>query len=159
MSVLTGGTGPSSALRKAVLTTAICASLLVGAGCGAGGGVAEDATVSVYVAAPLCPDAKVKHAGEVRVRVVCLNPVERGGSLDLAQVGANARRATEDSASVAYVEQAGPAARFSRPIVESAGIAYVNASSGASAMTRLLQAIEDSSSVSRESVREALDGP
>ena len=115
--------------------------LLVLQGCGEGEGVADDATVSVYVAAPLCPDAKVEPAGEVRVRFVCLDPVERGGRLDLAQVGANARRATEDSASVAYVERAGAAARFSRPIVESAGVAYLVDRSGET-IPRVLKTIE-----------------
>ncbi len=119
----------------------VLSALLVLAGCGESEGVADDAIVGMYVAAPLCPDAKVKQAGEVRVRVVCLDPVERGGRLDLAQVGANARRATEDSASVAYVEQVGSATRFSRPIVESAGIAYVVDRSG-DAIGRMLKAIE-----------------
>jgi hypothetical protein len=128
-------------LRKTTLMFAVCASLLAGVGCGEGEGVAGDAVVAVYVAAPLCPGSQLERAREVRVRFVCLEPVERGGRLDLAQIGANARRATEDSASVAYVEQAGAAARFSRSIVESAGIAYVVDRSG-EAIERVLETIE-----------------
>lgn len=104
--------------------------------------MAEDAVVTVYVAAPLCADARLGPAGDVRVRVACLAPVERGGRLDLARVGANARRATEDSAAVAYLEETGPASRFSEPIVESAGIAYVVASSGTEGMARVREAID-----------------
>jgi hypothetical protein len=129
------------------------------AGCGEGEGVAEDATVAVYVAAPLCPEAEGGRAGGVEVQVLCLEPVERRGRLDLAQVGANARRATEDSTAIAYVEHRGPAGRFSKPIVDSAGIAWINASSGASAMQRLLDAVEDAdSNALRSSVHEALSG-
>lgn len=145
---------PSSALRKAALATAVCASLLVGAGCGEDEGVADDAVVSVYVAAPSCPEVRSERTGGVAVRLVCLDPVERAGRLDLAQVGANARRATEDSASVAYVEQAGSAARFSRPIVESAGIAYAVDRSGET-IGRVLEAVETGGGV-RVDVAEAL---
>jgi hypothetical protein len=93
----------------------------------------------------------------VRVRAVCLAPTAAAGEIDLAVVGANARRATEDSASVAYLEEpARPS--FSRPIVESAGIAVVRDRSGEAAMGRLLKAIRDSGTAGslRESVREAL---
>ena len=47
-------------------------------------------------------------AGELRVRLVCLADAEAGGRLDLATVGANARRATEDSSAVGYIEAPGP---------------------------------------------------
>ena len=121
--------------------------------------MAEDAVVTAYVAAPLCAEAQGGQAGEVRVRVVCLAPAERSGRLDLAQVGANARRATEDSTAIAYVERQGPAARFSEPIVDSAGIAWIKGSSGARAMQRVLDAVEKSDSGSlRSSVHEALSG-
>jgi hypothetical protein len=91
------------------------------------------------------------------VRVSCLVPAREGGRLDLAVVGANARRATEDSTTVAYVElPATPS--FSRPIVEAANIAVIRSSSGEAAMRQLLSAIAgaDSSSL-RDSVREALN--
>jgi hypothetical protein len=138
---------------------AACLALLALAGCGEGEGVAEDAVVAAYVAAPLCAEAAGGRAGDVQVRVVCLDTVARAGWLDLAQVGANARRATEDSAAIAYVEQQGPAGRFSEPIIDSAGIAWINASSGASAMQRVLDAVAESDSSSlRSSVHEALSG-
>jgi hypothetical protein len=136
--------------------------LVAGVGCGEAG-VADDATVTAYVAAPLCAEAKRElereggSAGDIRVRAVCLGAVEIGGRLDLATVGANARRATEDSTAVGYVEIRGPAARFSEPIVDSAGIAFVSTSSGKVGMARLLQAIRDADSSSlRESVHNAL---
>lgn len=113
--------------------------------------------VTAYVAAPLCAEAHGGRAGDVRVRVACLPPVERAGRFDLAQVGANARRATEDSAAIAYVEQQGPAGRFSEPVVDSAGIAWIHSSSGASAMQRVLEAVEESDSSSlRADVHESL---
>jgi hypothetical protein len=138
-----------------------CVALLpvLVAGCGEGEGVAEDAAVTAYVAAPLCADAQGGRAGDVRVRVVCLAPVEGRGRIDLAQVGANARRATEDSTAIAFVEQEGPAGRFSQTIVDSAGIAWIKASSGASAMQRVLTAVEESDPSSlRASVHDALGG-
>jgi hypothetical protein len=104
---------------------------------GCGGGVSSGATVNVYVGAPLCAAAKRElarqrgEAGDLEVSVVCLGDAEAGGRLDLAAIGADARRASEDSASVAYVEAPGPGNRFSRPIVEEAGIAYLTAGSGA----------------------------
>lgn len=141
---------------------AICA-LVVVAGCGGESGVSAGASVAAYVEAPLCAAAKSElakrngKAGEVRVRAVCLTPAEAGKRVDLATIGANARRATEDSASVAYIE-APARPSFSRPIVESASIAVIRAGSGAVAMDRLLKAIGESgtSGSLRESVREAL---
>ena len=141
---------------------AVVLALALGAsGCG-GGGVAEDAIVSVYADAPLCAGAHREladesgRAGSVRVRLVCLESARDGTRLDLATVGANARRATEDSTSVGYLEvPARPS--FSRPILESAGVAWVSARSGSAAMARLLRAIRDAGSGSlRESVREDL---
>jgi hypothetical protein len=135
-------------------------------GCGEEGGVAEGATVTAYVAAPLCNDAKRElmreggRAGEVRVRVLCLGAVELGGRLRLATVGANARGAAEDSTAVGYLEPPGRAVRFSRPILESAGIAAIVDRSGAAAMARLLRALRGAggSGSLREEVADALDG-
>ncbi len=139
--------------------------LLVGAGCGGGEGAAEGATVSVYVAASLCSEAKSElardggEAGDVRVRVICLPSAESKGKLDLATIGANARRATEDSSSIAYIgEPTRAASRFSEPILETAGIAQLPQISGTAAMRQLLQAVSeagDSASL-RESVNAAL---
>jgi len=135
----------------------VCALLLaivaLGTGCGEGG-VGGGATVSVYVAAPLCREARgalQKAAGEaddLEVQALCLAPVESGGAGDLAASGADARRATEDSSSVAYLEAPGPAAKFSQSIVEAANIAWLKTSSGATAMRRVLGALEDRGSSS-----------
>lgn len=81
-----------------------------------------------------------------------------GKRLDLAAVGANARRATEDSAAVGYLELPRTPS-FSRPIVEAANIAVIRTSSGKSAIAQLLRAIaeaDDSSSL-RNQVRETLN--
>jgi hypothetical protein len=79
----------------------------------------------------------------VRVRAICLPSVERGGRLELATIGANARRATEDSTTVGYIgEPTKAASRFSEPILETAGIAQLSQTSGAAAMANLLQAVE-----------------
>ncbi len=139
-------------------------ALGVGAiGCGEEG-VSSGATVRVYVAAPLCAEAQRElakqgaKASEVEVRVECLDRAESGGRLDLAAIGADARRTTEDSAAIAYVEARGPANRFSRTIVEESGIAWIAAGSGATAMQRVLDAVSEAGSGSlRNEVREALE--
>ncbi|MFN8163020.1 MAG: hypothetical protein U0R26_04160 [Solirubrobacterales bacterium] len=153
-------------LEPAALLIACALATLIG-GCGGDGGFSSGATVSVYASAHLCAGARRElaqeegRAGSVRIRVVCLASERNGGRLSLATIGANARRATEDSTAMAYIE--GPssdAARFSRPLVESAGIAWISGSSGETAMGQVLGAIAeaDSSSV-RDSVREALNKP
>lgn len=135
------------------------------AGCGGSEGVAEGATVSVYAVAPSCVEAKrvlVGHgtkAGEVRVGVVCLSDSEAGRRWTLAAVGANARRASQDSTAVAYLADRDPtAAEFSRSILEEAGIPQLSGQPGATEMHRLLKAIEDAGSSSnlRESVDKSL---
>jgi hypothetical protein len=143
-----------------VLAFALLAALMVGCG----GGVSKGASVKVYVGSSLCAEAKqalARHggeAGDLKVAVVCFGDAKAGGRLDLAALGADARRTTEDSASVAYLEAPGPGNRFTRPIVEGAGIAYLTADSGTTAMSRLLDAIGDADSSSlRASVRSALD--
>lgn len=143
----------------------VASALLVGglAGCGETG-VSAGATVSVYVAAPLCAGAEQEleraggEAGEVRVHAICLQPTESGGRLDLATIGANARRATEDSTSIGYLEQPGRAVRFSLPILEEAGIAHLANESGAAGMAELLDAISEADTTSlRDSVRDVLE--
>jgi hypothetical protein len=135
--------------------------LLPFVGCG-GGGVEEGATVRVYVAAPLCAGARHELArkgprvGEVNVQAVCLASSEAGGRIDLAAIGANARRATQDTSTVGYIGEAEPrAARFSSTILESAGIAQVPGASGRRAMASLLAAIEAAGST--DNLREAVD--
>jgi hypothetical protein len=153
------------ALPRVLLTVGFCALLIAGAaGCGEGGGVAAGATVTAYVEVPLCVEAGRElardggRAGELRLRMVCLKSPGDGKRLDLATVGANARRATEDSAAVAYLEPP-VTPSFSRPIVEAANIAVIRTSSGKAAMARLLTAVReaDDSSSLREQVRQTLD--
>ena len=142
---------------------ALLALALAAAGCGEGG-ASSGATVSIYVAAPLCQGAKRQlhreaHTVEdLNLRVLCLRPTESHGRPSLAQAGANARRATEDSSAVAFLEAPGPAAKFSAPIVKSANIGWAMATSGAEAMRLVLRALaEGDSSSPRADVREALN--
>jgi hypothetical protein len=131
-------------------------------GCGSGG-VSKDATLSVYVDAPLCAAAKRELASEngrvdsFRIQATCLPSTRQGARLNLATIGANARRTTEDAASIGYLGTTGDT-RFSRPILESPGIPWIYGNSGSAAMARLLHAIREagSSGSLRDSVREAL---
>ena len=133
-------------------------------GCGEEG-VAEDATVTAYVEAPLCVAAEQELAshgervGDVRIRAICLPAAREDQKLRLATLGTNARRATEDSTTVAYLEpDDSAAARFTHPILESADIGWISSDTGKTAMARLIQAVEDAGSSSlRESVREELE--
>jgi hypothetical protein len=110
---------------------------------GCGGGDSQGATVSVYVAAPLCAGAKselASHgatAGHFTVAVRCLAPSD-----DLATDGSNSRRATADSSAVATLEPPGPQVKFSRAILESAEIPLVTSASAVKGMSRILAAIE-----------------
>lgn len=148
--------------RAAATLIAATIALLV-AGCG--GGDASGATVTVYVAAPLCAAAKAdlaSHgptAGHFKVAARCLAPSERaGGGVDLATNGANSRRATQDTSAVATLEPPGPGNKFARAILETAGIPLVTSPSGNTGMTRVIQAVEDAgTSDVRESVRQSLE--
>ena len=104
-------------------------------------------------------ERKGDEAGSVKVRVVCVKDAEgRGGRVDLATAGANARRATEDSSAVALIEEPGRANRFTRPILDEAQIGVIAGSSGEQAMTTVLDALESGSGSEppREAVREGL---
>jgi hypothetical protein len=134
------------------------------AGCGEDEGVAEGAHVTTYVEPPLCAGATRTNArlsgGEeaVLVDVTCLPTARQRDGLSLAIVGANARRASEDSTTVAYIGGPGTTARFTRPILEAAGIAYLPSSSGDRAMQRVLDAVSTAGSGSlRDEVRETLE--
>ena len=151
----------------ALLVLGAAGMVLWSVGCG-GEGVTAGATVRVYVGADLCPAAQQSlaaangEAGDVKLQAVCLAPAAGGangrGHLDLAAIGANARRATQDSSTIAFVESRGPANRFARTIVEEAGIAYVIASSGEDAVQRILDAVEEAGSGSlRDEVRQTLE--
>jgi hypothetical protein len=160
------GRSSAATARKAAVAAGACVLLLAAAGCGGDEGIEEGATVTVYAGAQVCAQAKDElnrtgsRAGSVRVRVVCTEPVETEGRLDLAATGANARQAVEDTSSVAYLEAPGPATRFIRPILEEANIALLTTSSGASGTATILSAIRaaGSSSGLRESVSDELGG-
>lgn len=153
----------------------IAIALLVGAlllGCGEGG-AADGATVSVYVSAPmrgaeaaagrrLCEEAREGASAEdgnegLKLRVVCLDTTGSGGRWTLAQVGANARRATQDSSAIAYVGEPDPEARRqSRPIVAAAGIAELGGVGGREAIAQIVTALnEGDASEPRQAVFEA----
>lgn len=119
--------------------------------------------LTVYVSAPLrgaegeagktfCAEAREEaqqagRPGGFELRVVCLDAAGPEGRWALAQVGANARRATEDSTAVAYLGEPSRAARRqSQPILEAAGIAELGGLSGKEAMAEVVAAIEDSDS-------------
>jgi len=144
---------PSWARRElAALFAALLVGAGVGGGCGESGGAAEGAIVTAYVAEALCAEAKRElahrggEAGDLRVRAVCLPSAEGGGKLELATIGANARRATEDSSSIAYIgEPTQAASRFASPILEEAGVPQLSQTPGAAAMSELMQALERAS--------------
>lgn len=150
-------------LPALVLACGSIALAALGAGCGEGG-VSAGATVSIYVAAPLCNSAQrqLKREGatvsDLRIQMVCLPATEAAGRLDLAQTGSNARRATEDSTTIAFLEAAGPGAKFSQPIVESAEIGWTSSNSGSTAVHQVLEALSSNPSSPRAEVRESLDG-
>lgn len=142
----------------AILFLPVALAVAVG-GCGEEG-AAAGATVRVYVSAPLrgpearagrrlCSEAR-ERAGQGKggegheLRVVCLDASGAGGGWTLARVGANARRATEDSAAVAYIGESEAAARKqSRPIVEAAGIAELGGLAGREAVAKVERAMEE----------------
>ncbi len=154
--------------------SALCALLLLAAGvagCGEEEGVADGASVTAYVEAPVCGGsprvaAPVDGGSEVTVRFVCL-PAVRGPQLsqgvgggrqiDLATAGANARRATEDSTTVAYLQADDPAVnRFTEPILEAAGVGWVTAPA-AKAQAQLLELLAEADPDSlRADVRDEL---
>lgn len=153
-------------MRRYLALLPTCALIALSAfvsGCGEGG-VSNGATVSVYVAKPLCAAAEGelakegKRVGEAEVQIVCLPPVQRRSRADLATAGANARRATEDSTAVAFLETTAPSAKFTESIVKAAGIAWLETSDGATAMRRVLDALASGSGSPRAELREALGG-
>jgi hypothetical protein len=141
----------SAGAKLVALSALLVAIAGFGAGCGESDGVADGATVTVYVAGALCAEAEeelARHgaeAGDLHVRAVCLPRSEPGGKLDLATIGANARRATEDSSSIAYIgEPTRAASSFAETILEEAGIQQYAATPGAEAMRQLLKHLESS---------------
>jgi hypothetical protein len=143
------------------------------AGCGEEGAEAG-ARVTVYVSAPLhgaeaaagrrlCEGARreVARSGgkveDLELEVVCLDAAGDTGRWTLARVGANARRATEDATTVAYVgEPEAGGRKQSRPITDAAGIAAIGGISGEEAVSRIIAAIrEGDASEPRQAVFEA----
>ena len=130
MSVLGGAPGP---LRLAQAALAVACALLVAAslGCGGGGGVAEGATVTAYVAAPLCAAAKQELASAGWAR----RGASGAGCLPARRPRGEASSTWRRSAPTlgepprtrprsAYLEAPDPAAsRFAHPILETAEIA------------------------------------
>ncbi len=151
--------------RLPLAAALLVAAALVAVIAGCGGGDASGATVSVYVAAPLCGAAKADlaahgaKAGHFTVAVRCLAASDRGGGgVDLATDGLNSRRATQDTSAVATLEPPGPGTKFTRAILESAELPLVTAASGRAGMGRIVAAIEGAGSSNvRDSVREALE--
>lgn len=146
----------------------LAAVLAIGvSGCGEEG-VEEGAELTVYVSAPgqrLCDEARAEAAqgqgkSEFELRVTCLDTSGANGSWTLAKVGSNARRATEDSASIAYVGEPSRAARKqSQPIIEAAEIAAMGKRNGREAIETIVTALEeDDSDDPRAAVFDAIEG-
>jgi len=139
---------------------------LVGSGCGEEG-AREGAELTVYVSAPgqrLCEEARaeaqgMKTTGDHTLRVVCLGTgSENGGTL--AKVGSNARRATEDSTTVAYIGEPDRETRKqSQPILNAAEIAQLANLNGREAIETVSAAIDEGDSDDpRAAVYDAIEG-
>lgn len=128
-----------SRLSKLFILPLLAAVLLVGAGCGSS--ATEDAVLTVYVSAPTGSEGAQRiadgveqaladaggEAGGVEVRVERLGgevgPLDR---ITQASAGENARTATEDSSSIAYIGEAGgEATELSVPITNEAGLLQI----------------------------------
>lgn len=149
--------------RRILLPVLLLAVSAIAAGCGEEG-AEVGATVTVYVSAPLrgeeakagqrlCDEAREQasqgkgNEDELKLQVVCLDAAGEGGRWTLAQVGANARQATEDSTAIAYVGEPDPEARRqSEPIVAAAGIAQIGGRPGREAVARVQTALRESDS-------------
>ncbi|HKH22400.1 MAG TPA: ABC transporter substrate-binding protein [Solirubrobacterales bacterium] len=136
-------------LRPAV--AALLLSLLV-AGCGVAGGASIEAPVTVYVSLPLTgPQGPVGtdaadgarlafeeaggKAGAIEVRARYLDDA-KSRPWDPVAVGANARRAVQDSSAAAYIgELDSEPTRASVPITNDAGLVQVSPGAGAVDLT------------------------
>lgn len=150
--------------RILLLLTAVSAVAV--AGCGEEG-AQEGAELTVYVSAPgrqLCNEAQAeaegkRTTGEHSLRVICLGTGSKDGGT-LAKVGSNARRATEDSTTVAYVGEPDRETRKqSQPILNSAEIGQIGELNGQEAIKTVIAAIdEDDSDDPRAAVYDAIEG-
>ena len=115
----------------------------------------------MYVSEPLCSEAEAGLARRgsevdgVDVGIVCLPAVVEKGRLDLATAGAQARRATQDSTTVAFVVPEGREVQYTRPILKEADIAVLEAESGSKAIGEVLDALAERGG---KSPREAVFG-
>lgn len=151
--------------RGALLLVA-AALAAIASGCGEEG-AQEGAELTIYLSAPgqrLCAEAReevrgVKTSGDHTLRVVCLDTgAESGGTL--AKVGSNARRAAEDSTTVAYVGEPDRETRKqSQPILNAAEIAQLGGFSGREAIRTVSTAIDEGDSDDpRAAVFDAIEG-
>jgi hypothetical protein len=150
--------------RVLLLLTAVLAVAVVGCG---EEGAQEGAELTVYVSAPgerLCDEARAEAqgkqtTGEHTLRVICLGTGSKEG-VTLAKVGSNARRATEDSTTVAYVGEPDRETRKqSQPILNSAEIGQLGELNGREAIKTVIAAIdEDDSNDPRAAVYDAIEG-
>ena len=161
---------------RGALAALVAVLALGAAGCGEEG-ASEEAMLTVYVSGPMRgPEAKqgqrrcdeawdaaqVEREGEEArwVRVICLDATGPEGRWTLAKVGANARRATEDSTTIAYIGEPDRAARRqSRPILEAAGIVEFGVTGGRQAIEEVFAALrEDDGNDPRQAVFDAVEG-
>ena len=124
----------------------LVAAVIVAAGCSPGSGDSNgDAELAIYVSLPLDePDGRDAadgarlalsdagaRAGDIAVRAVFLDDTERG-RWSPARAAANARRASEDSSSIAYVgDFESGATRASLPVTNQAKLLQVSPASSA----------------------------
>lgn len=140
---------PGAGLSRPALLAAGLFLLAAVAGCGGDGPPDSDAALpSIYATPPLCAgakrafDANPQPGGEP-VSLVCLDYLISDHSL--ASIGAGARRATENSATIAYLgEPDRKSVDFARPILEAAGIGSVDSRDGEAAMKAVLAAVRES---------------
>jgi hypothetical protein len=136
-----------------VLPLLVVALALIVGGCSEEG-AQQGAELTVYVSAPgqsLCDEARaeardMRTTGDHTLRVVCLGTGSKGGGT-LAKVGSNARRATEDSTTVAYVGEPDRETRKqSQPILNAAEIAQLGEFNGREAIKTVIAAIDEGES-------------
>ncbi len=139
----------SAAIRQSVAALAIAGALLIG-GCGADAGEPE---LTVYLSVPLSGPRAAEgrdvadaarlaladaggEAADAPVTLEVLDDADKRG-WQAALTGANARAATQDSTTIAYIgELDSGASRTSIPITNEAGILQVSPGSGAEDLTR-----------------------
>jgi branched-chain amino acid transport system substrate-binding protein len=132
---------------RGLLAVLVAGAALAAAGCSASDGAKVEGPVTVYVSLPLTgpraadgrdaadgarlalEQAGAK-AGELEVRAEYLDDAD-GAAWDPAAVGANARRAAQDSGAAAYIgELDSQPTRASMPITNDAGIAQISPGAG-----------------------------